>query len=101
MNGSEASLVAIIFGFGVFAVIVAVGWRSVQHRRIMRLQDASGKETIIIAGEDDEVSSVVSTTEAAQPVPAPTPPVDAVATDAADADVAGRDRLNRMVSSTR
>ena len=38
---------AILFGLGVFAVIVAVGWRSVQNRRLLRLQDASGQETII------------------------------------------------------
>jgi hypothetical protein len=122
MNGSEASLLAIIFGLGVFAVIVAVGWRSVQHRRIMRLQDASGKETIIVANEDDEISSVVSTTEAAQPEPAPAPSVVVVNTGIADpaqpaesgsnvptsdaamdvaADRSGRERLNRMVSSTK
>jgi hypothetical protein len=52
---------AILFGLGVFAVIVAVGWRSVQNRRIVRLQGADGHETIIVAREDDEISSVVTT----------------------------------------
>ena len=54
---------AIIFGLAVFAVIVAIGWRSVQNRRIMRLRSADGHETIIVAGEDDKVSSVSTTTE--------------------------------------
>jgi hypothetical protein len=52
---------AIIFGLGVFAVIVAIGWRSVQNRRILRLQGANGKETIIVAREGDDISSVVTT----------------------------------------
>jgi hypothetical protein len=51
---------AILFGLAVFAVIVAVGWRSVQNRRILRMQNANGDETIIVAGEDDEISSVSS-----------------------------------------
>ena len=68
MTDSASSFMAIVFGLGVFAVIVAVGWRSVQNRRILRLQGADGSETIIVAGEDDDVSSVVtSTTEAALP----------------------------------
>ena len=71
---------AIIFGLAVFAVIVAVGWRSVQNRRILRLQGANGKETIIVAGEDDDVSSVVTTTET-------------VHSDPADAAVPGLARL--------
>jgi hypothetical protein len=54
---------AILFGLGVFAIIVAVGWRSVQNRRILRLQGANGEETIIVAGEDDEVSSVATSTD--------------------------------------
>jgi hypothetical protein len=54
---------AILFGLAVFAVIVAVGWRSVQNRRILRLQGANGEETIIVAGEDDEVSSIATSTE--------------------------------------
>jgi hypothetical protein len=60
MTGSASSLMAILFGLAVFSVIVAVGWRSVQNRRILRLQSANGKETIIVAGEDDEISSIVS-----------------------------------------
>jgi hypothetical protein len=62
MTDSSSSLLAILFGLGVFAVIVAVGWRSVQNRRILRLQGADGRETIIVASEDDEVSSVATTT---------------------------------------
>jgi uncharacterized protein YqfA (UPF0365 family) len=54
---------AILFGLAVFAVIVAVGWRSVQNRRILRLQGANGEETIIVASEDDEVSSIATSTE--------------------------------------
>jgi len=54
---------AIVFGLAVFAIIIAVGWRSVQNRRILRLRGADGHETIIVAGEDDEVSSVATTTE--------------------------------------
>jgi hypothetical protein len=62
MTDSAASFLAIFLGIGVFLVIVAVGWRSVQNRRILRMQGANGQETIIVAGEDDEVSSVVTTT---------------------------------------
>jgi hypothetical protein len=54
---------AIVFGLAVFAIIIAVGWRSVQNRRILRLRGADGHETIIVAGEDDEISSVATTTE--------------------------------------
>lgn len=54
---------AIIFGLAVFAIIVAIGWRSVQNRRILRMRGADGHETIIVADEDDEVSSVSTTTE--------------------------------------
>jgi hypothetical protein len=57
---------AIIFGLAVFAVIVAVGWRSVQNRRILRLQSANGEETIVVAGEGDDISTVVTTTETVQ-----------------------------------
>jgi len=71
MSGSEANILAIMLGLGVFAVIVAVGWRSVQNRRILRLQDADGKETIIVAGEDDDISSVVTTRESTPTAPAP------------------------------
>jgi hypothetical protein len=75
---------AIIFGIAVFAVIVVIGWRSVQNRRVLRMQSADGHETIIIAGEDDEVSSITTTTEAAPVTPAAVSPVDAV--DASTAD---------------
>jgi hypothetical protein len=75
MTDEAATLMAIIFGIAVFAVIVVIGWRSVQNRRIVRLQGADGQETIIIAREDDEISSVeTTTTETA-------PPVEAVTTD--------------------
>ena len=63
MTHSATTLIAILFGLAVFSVIVAVGWRSVQNRRILRLQGANGQETIIVAGEDDEVSSVATSTE--------------------------------------
>jgi hypothetical protein len=63
MTNSASSFMAIVFGLAVFAIIVAVGWRSVQNRRILRLRGADGQETIIVAGEDDEVSSVATTTE--------------------------------------
>ena len=104
MSNSASSFLAIALGLGVFLIIVAIGWRSVQHRRILRMRDANGEETIIVAGEDDEVSSIV-TTETAAPAPAIAPStVDTeaggvVAVDP-DADAAGRDRLNRVVSST-
>jgi len=73
MTDSTSSLLAILLGLGVFAIIVAIGWRSVQNRRILRLQGADGRETIIVANEDDEVSSVATTatatTETVQPAP--------------------------------
>jgi hypothetical protein len=94
VTNSASSFLAIALGLGVFLIIVAIGWRSVQHRRILRMRDANGEETIIVAGEDDEVRSIV-TTETAAPVPASTPS----AVDQ-EADAAGRDRLNRVVSST-
>lgn len=111
MTDSTTSFMAIAFGLAIFAVIVAVGWRSVQNRRILRLQGADGRETIIVAGEDDEISSVVTTSETVQPDPAPAPAVvvvnngvgesgAAAATDA-EADASGRDRLSRLVSSTK
>ncbi|MEO8177135.1 MAG: hypothetical protein ABI626_10815 [Sphingomicrobium sp.] len=53
---------AILFGLAVFSVVVAVGWRSVQNRRILRLQGANGEQTIVVAGEDDEVSSIETAT---------------------------------------
>ena len=66
MTNSASSFIAILFGLGVFAVIVAVGWRSVQNRRILRLQGANGQETILVAREDDEITSIVTTTEGTQ-----------------------------------
>lgn len=72
MTDSTSSLLAILLGLGIFAIIVAIGWRSVQNRRILRLQDASGHETIIVAGEDDEVTTVA--TSAAQTVQAAAAP---------------------------
>lgn len=62
MTETASSYMAIIFGVAVFAVIVAVGWRNVQNRRILRLQGSNGQETIIVAREDDEISSIVTTT---------------------------------------
>jgi hypothetical protein len=82
MTDSASSFLAIIFGLGVFAIIVAVGWRSVQNRRILRLQGANGQETIIVAREDDEISSVVTSTETAQAEPVPS--VGVVNTGTAD-----------------
>jgi hypothetical protein len=71
MTDSASSLLAIVFGLGVFAVIVAIGWRSVQNRRLLRVRGADGQETIIVAGEDDDVTSVVTTsTETGQAAPA-------------------------------
>lgn len=70
MSDSTSSFLAILFGLGVFAVIVAVGWRSVQNRRILRLQGADGQETIIVAKEGDEISSVVTATETVAAHPA-------------------------------
>ena len=70
-----------MFGLAVFALIVAVGWRSVQNRRILRLQGANGQETIIVAREDDDISSVVTTIETQT---APAPSVVVVNTGVAD-----------------
>ena len=89
MSGSTSSVLAILFGLGVFAIIAAVGWRGVQNRRILRLQDVDGDETIIIAREDDDIRSVATTTESAQPA------------GDVKADVSGHDRLSRVVSSTK
>jgi hypothetical protein len=96
MTDSSSSLLAILFGLGVFAVIVAVGWRSVQNRRILRLQGADGRETIIVAGEDDEVSSVATTTtsETTHVEPAP---VQFAASDAATADPAAVPEFGRKL----
>jgi hypothetical protein len=74
MTDSTSSLLAILLGLGVFAIILAIGWRSVQNRRILRLQGADGRETIIVASEDDEISSVATTTatvETSHPAPVP------------------------------
>lgn len=73
MTGSESSLLAILLGLGVFAIIVAIGWRSVQNRRILRMQGADGRETIIVAREDDEITSIAAatTTETVKEVPPP------------------------------
>jgi hypothetical protein len=74
MTDSTSSLLAILLGLGVFAIIVVIGWRSVQNRRILRMRGADGRETIIVAGEDDEITSVVTATAAAeirQPAPGP------------------------------
>ena len=64
---SASSSMAILFGLAVFAIIVAVGWRSVQNRRILRMKDASGQETIVVAGEEDEITSVDTITETVRP----------------------------------
>jgi hypothetical protein len=113
MTNSTSSIMAILFGLGVFAVIVAVGWRSVQNRRILRLQGADGQETIIVAGEGDEISSVVTTSEMTQVTSEPQSPAAVVnngvaelrsgADPAMDAEahVAGHDRLARLVSATK
>ncbi len=63
MTESSSTFMAILFGLAVFALIVAVGWRSVQNRRILRMAGANGTETIIIANEDDDVTSVATTAE--------------------------------------
>ncbi len=62
MTDSTSSLMAIVFGIAVFAVIVAVGWRSVQNRRILRMQGVNGQETMVVAREDDDISSTATTT---------------------------------------
>lgn len=90
MTDSASSFMALIFGLGVFLIIVAVGWRSVQNRRILRMQGADGKETIIVAREDDEISNVVTTSETKRPEPAPTTVV--VNTGAADPAPASSDQ---------
>lgn len=97
MTDSAASFLAVLFGVGVFAVIVAIGWRSVQNRRILRLRGADGQETIIIAGEDDEISSVVTTTsETTQPATAQDASVGVMGTGVADPDSAPE--FGRMVA---
>ena len=91
MTESSSSFLALMLGLGVFAIIVAIGWRSVQNRRILRLRGADGQETIIVAREDDEISSVVTTTSEATPSEA--------AVDA-EADASGRDHARWRDSST-
>ena len=121
MTQSASSLLAILLGLGVFAVIMAIGWRSVQNRRILRFQNASGKETIIVAGESDEIRSV-TTADTKRPPATPAPPQVVVNAGAAEpapapelsrgaagsrsaadveADASGRDRLDRMVSANK
>lgn len=99
MTDSQSTILAILFGLGIFAVIMAIGWRSVQKRRILRMQDSDGHETIIIASEDDEISSIVSTTtEDTQPPPESAQSVDAVdpaAADTAPAPEFGRKHTKR------
>ena len=63
MTESMSSLLAILFGVGVFLAIVAVGWRSVQNRRILRLHAADGSATVIVANEDDDVTSIVTSAD--------------------------------------
>lgn len=95
MTDSAASSVAIIFGIGIFLVIVAIGWRSVQNRRILRMQDANGHETIIVASEDDEISSVVTTD--AQPA---NEPVSSRGADADSPEPPARSEFRRSVGKT-
>ena len=96
MTDSASSLLALIFGLGVFGILVAIGWRSVQNRRILRLQGSDGRETIIVANEDDDVSSVVTTatttvTETVESAPAPSSAaVTSTAADPAAAPEFGR-----------
>ena len=75
MTDSTSILLAILLGLGVFAIIVAIGWRSVQNRRVLRFQDG-GKETIIVAGEDDEVRSIDTTTTTSSETARPAGPSD-------------------------
>jgi hypothetical protein len=75
VTDSASTFIAIVLGLGVFLTIVAIGWRSVQHRRILRMQGADGQETIIVAREDDEITSVVTTGETGQAAPSPSGPV--------------------------
>ncbi len=88
MTDSASSVFASVFGLAVFAVILAVGWRSVQNRRILRLQGANGQETIIVAGEDDDITSVGVTTETTHPDPAPAPAPSVVVVNKIAADPA-------------
>jgi hypothetical protein len=108
---------AILFGLAVFAVIVAVGWRSVQNRKILRVQGANGQETIIVAGEDDDVTSITDTVStpvgdqhaaavAAEPA-APQfgrntrPEGAALAADTTVVETIGKNRLDKVVAANR
>jgi hypothetical protein len=79
VTDSASTFIAIVLGLGVFLTIVAIGWRSVQHRRILRMRGADGQETIIVAGEDDEITSVVTAAETEQAAPAPSDSAPATA----------------------
>ena len=84
MTDSASTFIAIVLGLGVFLTIVAIGWRSVQHRRILRMQGADGKETIVVASEDDEITSVATAAETKEAAPARSGSVaDTVAVDRA------------------
>ncbi len=101
MTNSASSFMAIVLGLAVVAIVVAVGWRSVQNRRILRLQGSDGQETIVVAREDDDIPSLITTTETVQEAPTmghgrrrkPERLTDA------EANTAERDRLSRVVSS--
>ena len=99
MTNSASSVIAIIFGLAVFTIILAVGWRSVQNRRILRLQGADGQETIIVASEDDDITSVVATTETTRPVPASAPAPSVVVVNTSDADPAAAAKFGRTTVS--
>jgi hypothetical protein len=116
MINSSSNLIAILFGLAVFAVIVSVGWRSVQNRRILRLRNADGQETIIVADEGDKISSIATTTETMRPAADPSTidadsqvadPLAVAATarkpaaTEAETNASGRDRLSRVVSSNK
>ena len=88
---------AIILGLGVFAIIVAVGWRSVQNRRILRLQGANGQETIIVAREDDDIASVQTTTETTHTAPAAAVAPSIVVVNPGAADSATASEFGRKV----
>jgi hypothetical protein len=75
VTDSASTFIAIVLGLGVFLTIVAIGWRSVQRRRILRMQGAEGQETIIVAREDDEITSVATTAETEEAAPATSGPV--------------------------
>ena len=84
MTDSASTFIAIVLGLGVFLTIVAIGWRSVQHRRILRMRGADGRETIIVAREDDEITSVATAAETKEAAPARSGSVaDTVAVDRA------------------